>query len=220
MSYPPSYRSSSTAESTQYGSVFSDAPSGYSDHSVATQYTEYTGGDDFNVVYNPPAGTFVLPCEFVGIDNCDVAFNFDRTEEWIEHIITRHLHDRLPSKAVCWYCDDYHFDAKTTAQGDRRMNFQYRMEHIRGHIADGKTANDIRPDFHMLEHLHAHRLISDRRYNDVRQWCELPCGSSATNHIHPPGYVPPERRAQEYHSNKIVVKPERRHRHHKGSKGK
>ncbi|KAI6092686.1 hypothetical protein F4821DRAFT_108843 [Hypoxylon rubiginosum] len=214
MSYP--YNSSNTTENTQYGSVFSATPSGYSDHTVATQYTVAEEDNYNNFVYNPPAGTVILPCEFVGLGSCDQAFEFDRTEEWIEHIITAHLHDRLPSKAICWFCDDFVFDARVTAQGDRRMNFQFRMEHIRGHIADGKTANDIRPDFHMLEHLRAHRLISDRMYNEVRKWCEVPCGNNGTAHIQPPNFIPPERQAQSYHDSKVVDRPERRHRHREG----
>ncbi|KAI1781159.1 hypothetical protein F4818DRAFT_436352 [Hypoxylon cercidicola] len=209
----PSYSSSNATESTQYGSVFSAAPSGYSDYSVATQYTGYAGDDeDYNLVHNPPAGTYLLPCEFVGYGSCDVVFNFDRTEDWIEHIITRHLHDKLPAKTVCWFCDDFPCDAKVTAQGDRRMNFQYRMEHIREHIADGKTANDMRPDYHMIEHLHAHRLITDRAYNQAKGYSEMPCGSSHTTHIYPPNYVPPEREKERYHKDKIVIKEDRRRR--------
>ncbi|KAI1766566.1 hypothetical protein GGR53DRAFT_201074 [Hypoxylon sp. FL1150] len=207
------YGSSSTTESTQYGSVFSDTPSGCSDHSVMTQYTVAEDEGYNHIVYNPPAGIIVLPCEFVGLGSCDETFNYDRTEEWIEHIITQHLREKLPSKAICWYCDDFIFDAKATAQGDRRMNFEYRMRHIRGHIAEGKTANDMRPDLHMLDHLYKHHFISQRRYNEVRAWCELPCGSSGTSHIHPPDFIPPERRTQHYHESKIVIKPERRRRH-------
>ncbi|XXG97024.1 Serine/threonine protein kinase [Hypoxylon texense] len=214
MSYHHGYSSSNTTESTQYGSVFSSTPSGYSDRSVATQYSGYAGGDDEydNLVYNPPAGALILPCELVGLGSCDIAFNYDRAEEWIDHII-RHLRDKLPLKGACWFCDDFLFDAKATAQGDRHMNFQYRMEHIRGHIADGKTANDIRPDYHMIEHLHKNGVISETSYNQAKEWSEMPCKKSGMDHIHRPDFVPPERRAQAYHNSKVVVEPERRRRH-------
>ncbi|KAI0181338.1 hypothetical protein GGR52DRAFT_567568 [Hypoxylon sp. FL1284] len=205
MSYPPSYGSDSTGVSTQC----SGSSGAYSNGTAATQYTDPVYDPNVGNAYHMLPGT-VLPCEFVGLSSCDETFGFDEADMWIEHIVTSHLRNKLPSKGLCWYCDDYQFTAKDTAQGDRRMNFEYRMEHIRQHIADGFTANNIRPDFHMIEHLHSHRLISDTVYNWAKQWTEVPGGSSHMSHIHPPNFVPPERKTKQYHDSKVVVKESRK----------
>ncbi|KAI1397776.1 hypothetical protein F4819DRAFT_63101 [Hypoxylon fuscum] len=220
--WPSNYPYSDTTEYTDCGSTFSSSSS----HSKATQYTRYTHytdpqPDHYNMLANPPAGTFDLPCEFVGIGSCDVTFRYEDTEAWIEHIINQHLRNKLPNKALCWYCDDFWFDAKEQTQGDRRMNFQNRMYHIREHIANGKTANDIRPDFPMLEHLLRHNLISEGRYNEYRRYNEVPCPRSQMSHIYPPGYVPPERQQERERASRVIIdseKEERRRRRHKNGR--
>ncbi len=192
-------------DATQYtnGSPYT----GSSPDTDYTRYTASTNGSFYNMYPNPVAGTVILPCEFVGIGPCDVNFNYDETEAWIEHIIVEHLRDRLPAKAKCWFCDTYEFDVKSSvARNDRRVNFDMRMYHIRDHIIDeGMTANNIRPDFHMLDHLYHHRLITEQRYHEARRWTEVPCPHSQIRHIHPPGYEPPERRRQRENANKVII---------------
>ncbi|KAI0142376.1 hypothetical protein F4776DRAFT_503703 [Hypoxylon sp. NC0597] len=201
MSYSPSARGSQYAASTGY----SYTGSAGTDYTVATQYTQSQGGY-YNMLPNPTPGTFRLPCEFVGLGSCDETFNYDETEAWIEHIIVNHLKDKLPSKAVCWFCDEYPFDAKAPQVRDRRLNFHNRMEHIRDHIvSEGKTANDIRPDFHMLDHLRQHGLIPETTYHQVRRWHEPSLPPENMRHVYRRDYIPPERRVQQEFSNRVLI---------------
>ncbi|KAI0842910.1 hypothetical protein F5Y06DRAFT_76436 [Hypoxylon sp. FL0890] len=213
-----------TARSNQHVTSAGYPESVISDYTVSNQhvasvgypYRELVASDDTATIYegnyslshelpNSLPGTLVLPCEFVGLGSCDVTFNYDETEAWIEHIVTDHLRDKLPNKAVCWFCDTHIFDAKAPEiQNDRLLIFRYRMEHIRKHIAEGKTVHDIRPDFHMLDHLHKHRLISEATYNQARRFHELP-----------------EHTRQQERSNRIVVdnrKEERQRRRNRNTK--
>ncbi|OTB04151.1 hypothetical protein M426DRAFT_164088 [Hypoxylon sp. CI-4A] len=200
------YRSSSTATSSQY----TDSDTTYSDAgSTGTAYTQYTVADYDNSIgvfqnQNSVPGAFVLPCEFVGYASCSVAFNYNETDAWVEHIVADHLQDKLPGKAVCWFCDTYLFDAKASQINDRRMNFHFRMEHIREHILDGMTANDIRPDFYMLEHLNRHNLIPKAVYDYAKQYQEINLPPEHTMHIYRPDFEPPERQRERERSNRVT----------------
>lgn len=118
------------------------------------------------------AGPLLLPCEFAWepYGKCDRYFNPLETDSWIDHVISNHLNDQLPSKALCWFCDDIEFDSKDF--GDRRATFDARMDHIRAHIYDGKTIRDIRPDFHFLEHMRKYNLITSEEAKRVRNYTE------------------------------------------------
>ncbi|KAI1418109.1 hypothetical protein F5Y13DRAFT_35298 [Hypoxylon sp. FL1857] len=212
--------SSSTAGSSQYTSYSSYPGSVSTSYTATTQYTQASdGGGYYNQLPNPAPGAYALPCEFVGLGSCDVTYHYEDTEAWIEHIITDHLQDRLPSKAVCWFCDTYTFDAKSReARNDRRLNFHNRMEHIRQHITDGKTAHDMRPDFHMVDHLYRHRLISQDTYNRVRRWHEPLLSPENTRHVYPPNYIPPERRMQQERSVMAQIDHDKEDRQRKKSK--
>ncbi|KAI1460881.1 hypothetical protein F4805DRAFT_348384 [Annulohypoxylon moriforme] len=195
---------------TGYPTSTSYAASTGSNLTTATEYTHYSQDQEnhYNMYEPPPTGTYLLPCEFVGLGSCDVQFQFEDTETWIEHIITSHLQDKLPQKAVCWFCNEYSFDCKDprVPRSDRRLNFHNRMEHIRGHIADGKTALDMVPDFHMLDHLLKHRLISEIRYNEVRKaYHGLPFPREHLRGIFRPNFVPPERQKQAERSNMVQI---------------
>ncbi|OTA79948.1 hypothetical protein M434DRAFT_17920 [Hypoxylon sp. CO27-5] len=203
----------SSAGSSQYTTDYGSASSYY------TTATEYTNDDYYNVLQGPAPGTLVLPCEFVGLESCDTTFNYDETDAWIEHIIVDHLHDRLPSKVACWFCDAYLFDAKAPQVRDRRLNFHIRMEHIREHIAEGKTANDIRPDFHMIDHLRRYRLISEATYNQVKRWHEVSLRPEHMRHVYPHDYIPPERRTtQQERSNRLAIEFPKEERQRKREK--
>ncbi|KAI0843455.1 hypothetical protein F5Y06DRAFT_4401 [Hypoxylon sp. FL0890] len=211
-----------SSSSSQYtaSTGYSYSGSAGSDYTAASYYTEASDGF-FNQLPNQAPGALTLPCEFVGLGSCDVTFNYDETEAWIEHIITDHLQDRLPSKAVCWYCDTYLFDAKAPEVRDRRLNFHNRMEHIRDHIAEGKTAHDMRPDFHMLDHLRQHRLISEATFNQARRWHESLLRPEHMRHVYRPNYVPPERRRQQERQNMVLIDQSKEERQRKkNSKGR
>ncbi|KAK3345431.1 hypothetical protein B0H65DRAFT_425317 [Neurospora tetraspora] len=117
-----------------------------------------------------------LWCEFCGSLNCGEVFQFGEENLWIDHHL-RHLNHHLPSKLVCWFCNDYDFTVHERANRDeRRQNFVRRMWHIREHIFDNPrlTWQCMRPDFFMAEHLYSLGKIGDEVYEDIRNYTELP----------------------------------------------
>ncbi|KAJ8133554.1 hypothetical protein O1611_g66 [Lasiodiplodia mahajangana] len=121
-----------------------------------------------------------LPCEFVGYSRCDQTFTLDEIDAWVEHIVSGHLRGHLPAKVRCWFCDEFILDAEHA--GGRLLNFQQRMWHIRGHILDGFSVNEMRPDYYFNEHLHCHRLIPEHVYDDIRRWTKIPPSESIISH--------------------------------------
>ncbi|KAI0513205.1 hypothetical protein F5B22DRAFT_279218 [Xylaria bambusicola] len=161
-----SHRGSLSSISSHDSSIFSN-DSGVSASTMTTMMS--TGTDNS---YAPP--TNGLPCEFVGYGRCDLIFALDDVENWIEHIINVHLRNKLPRKVFCWFCDEYTFDYKR-AGGDRRLNFEQRMWHIRDHFMnESRTVHNIRPDHYLNTHLHENSLIGDDQYNSVRRYSEVP----------------------------------------------
>ncbi|KAI2779190.1 hypothetical protein F4815DRAFT_196336 [Daldinia loculata] len=208
---------------SSYGSSYaegtSDTASICSNSTMPTQY----GDDPYNQFHNPGPGMIVLPCELFGF-GCEHTFNFDEVDAWIEHIIADHFRGKLPSKAICWFCDIWHFDSKAPEVGnDRRQNFDNRMWHVREHFAEGKTVEDIRPDFHMLEHLHRHQIISEDTYIKYKRWNDLSCRREEMKHVRSRNFVSPEMEARNRRSQLVVVdlvKDERQRKKVQGQKGK
>ncbi|KAI0852091.1 hypothetical protein F5Y00DRAFT_206687 [Daldinia vernicosa] len=210
---------------SSYGSSYTegtDTASICSDNTMPTQY-----GDPNDGLYNPyPAPdprAMGLPCEFVGF-GCNQTFNFNEVDAWIEHIIADHLLHKLPSKAICWFCDTWRFDSKAPEVGyDRRQNFENRMWHIREHFIEGKTVHDIRPDFHMLEHLHRHKIIAEDTYIECKRWNDLSCRREEMKHVRSRNFVSPEMEARNRRSQQVpvdIVKDERQRKKAQGQKGK
>lgn len=152
----------------------------------------------------PPDSTpNLLPCEFAVYSDCAHTFALDETEQWIEHSIL-HLQDRLPMRCMCWFCDDFLFDAREQLQ-DKRSNFINRMDHIRNHILDDHYAMDqMRPDYYFLKHLKEHGLISERLYQIAWSWNESPAPSIGGIYDH--NFVPPEILMAEENSQAIILK--------------
>ncbi|KAI0472450.1 hypothetical protein F4859DRAFT_105961 [Xylaria cf. heliscus] len=202
----------------------SSAGSQYSGGSSVFSYGSTASTTTLASVSATPTAQFaggILPCEFVGYGGCDHTFQLDDVESWIEHIISVHLEDKLPSKVVCWFCDNWIFDYENV--GDRRQNFENRMWHIRDHILyEGTTAHDMRPDHFFNEHLYKHRLISEYVYNLVRRYTEVPQG----NWILPHNALPPDlenknsRGEREYHNPIEEERKHRKHRHNKPGKSR
>ncbi|KAI1085999.1 hypothetical protein F5B19DRAFT_480743 [Rostrohypoxylon terebratum] len=181
-SYSSSYSSNSTPSTSSVSSK-------YSQYDTAIERDWYK--------FQEPATAYALPCEFYAIGGCGAFFNYADVDAWIEHIVIDHLQDKLPEKADCWFCTTYSFNVKDPrVPGDRQLNFQNRMHHIHSHIGDGKTENDMVPDFHMLDHLLKHNLISEGRYNEVRRWQSLPTPNKHLKGFHKPDFVPPRRTAE------------------------
>lgn len=119
-----------------------------------------------------PEGSFTLWCEFCALKNCNATFRGDDEYAWIEHHI-HHLHNRFPQQVVCWFCDDVPFVSGRTEE--RYDNFVVRMQHIRWHIFDEHlTRSDMRPDFHVIQHLRKHNLIDKETFNHAMGYDELP----------------------------------------------
>ncbi|KAI2634188.1 hypothetical protein GGS26DRAFT_33811 [Hypomontagnella submonticulosa] len=211
---------SSPGGSSRYGgSVFSDASSLYT---TSTQFTTTSASTATHGFYQHAVGTGVLPCEFVGLASCDLTFYLDDTDAWIEHISTEHLQEKLPSKSICWFCDDFVFDSKAREFGnDRSYAFDCRMKHIRGHIVEeGKTTQDMRPDYHMTEHLRRHKLITEEVYQLALKWTELPCPREQLRHVFPPHHVPAERRIQQERSTRVYIDQGKDDRQYRKAKAK
>ncbi|KAI0129859.1 hypothetical protein BJ170DRAFT_290561 [Xylariales sp. AK1849] len=90
----------------------------------------------------------VIPCEFVGLSGCDATFHPNRTDQWVEHVRTSHLDCRVPSKSICWFCDESPFGAdKRWRQDDPRRHFDDRLDHISSHLSESHHAvHAIRPN--------------------------------------------------------------------------
>ncbi|KAI8623952.1 hypothetical protein F5Y19DRAFT_491731 [Xylariaceae sp. FL1651] len=204
-----SFDESHSSSSSSVASMSSDQASKSSrSSSTAPQASPY---DLYHSTCQAPMLTG-LPCEFVGLHDCDLVFGFDDTQRWIDHIITHHLDNRLPSRALCWFCDKKKFDATKTS--DRLKSFVERMKHIRGHIKhEGKTLEQIRPDFYMLEHLYGSKLISDQMYHRAKRYTEVVQG----NWIIPHDAVPRDMQAKEYEPSDPHVEERNFQRHRKKS---
>jgi hypothetical protein len=106
-----------------------------------------------------------LPCEFVGLANCNRKFSPNDTQAWIGHCID-HLKKKYPAKALCWFCDRQ-FPIISSFE-DPKNGYRRRMWHIRGHIInEGKGEDHMRPDYQLLKHLNENGIISDRTYSEV-----------------------------------------------------
>jgi hypothetical protein len=160
--------------SSNFGSDYNSGSSVFSHGSTASSSTAMstsTATGALNTDLHYPAPT--LPCEFVGYGYCDETFDLDDVDSWINHIISQHLDNHLPKKAVCWFCDDYSFDFKDV-NCNRRHNFDNRMYHIREHILEERRMDSkIRPDHHLNDHLRKYGLISDDAYIHARRYDEI-----------------------------------------------
>ncbi|KAI0182440.1 hypothetical protein EV127DRAFT_320028, partial [Xylaria flabelliformis] len=143
-----------------------------------------------------------LPCEFAGYGSCEQTFDLNDVNNWIEHIISVHLQEKLPKVAICWFCDDYVFDYKKV--GDRRVNFENRMHHIYEHILHERlTAHHMRPDHHMNTHLQKYGLVPEHAHRVVRRYADVP----QPNWILPHDGVPPDWEDRDSRGEYVVNSP-------------
>jgi len=106
-----------------------------------------------------------MPCEFALYTGCPKVFcPFTRWEQWIHHEIEVHLDYKLPATCLCWFCDDFKFDAAIQTDGDRWLNFGNRMQHIAEHFREGERGH-IRPDFYFIEHLWSNGMITQEVFD-------------------------------------------------------
>ncbi|POR35695.1 Uncharacterized protein TPAR_04107 [Tolypocladium paradoxum] len=132
----------------------------------------------------PDAPVTWLPCEFRRLSGCGANFALDDVEPWIEHMIAQHLERNFPEKCICWFCDHADFRAASGLQEDKEKAYRRRMHHIAEHFRNGKTALDIRWDFHFLDHVHNQHLIEEHVFQWATRQSELrlPRGMTFANH--------------------------------------
>ncbi|KAK8039228.1 hypothetical protein PG993_007639 [Apiospora rasikravindrae] len=192
-------KSHNTTLSSPPRSTASTAPSVFNDHAT------------IDPPHNP---RYRLPCEYARLGLCNETFGPEETDFWEWHVGTLHLQDRLPPHCICWFCDQ-EFSA-TDHNGDERENFRFRLEHIRDHIIQGRlNAQDMRPDYFLLEHMYRNGLLEKVHYQLECSYTEGPTASGIVEY----NYTPPERRrakeleSRVYHDND---KEERRRRRRQG----
>ncbi|OTB19732.1 hypothetical protein K445DRAFT_18281 [Daldinia sp. EC12] len=127
---------------------------------------------DFGTIYSKINGP-ILPCEMSAL-GCQMVFSRDEIEAWVDHIVVEHLHDRVPKKLGCWFCDLLFDACAAPSGGDRLFNFNIRMAHICDHFMEGKTVHDIRADFHMVAHLSSLGLMPRTHADSLRRWHDNP----------------------------------------------
>ncbi|KAI1754736.1 hypothetical protein F4782DRAFT_457849 [Xylaria castorea] len=198
-------------------SVYSARDSIFS-HSSATSMSTSASAPDIPTAQFAAGGLF---CEFVGYSHCERSFALDDVDRWIEHVISVHLQGFLPKKVICWFCDHGTFDDKDV--GDRRVNFDRRMWHIRDHILyDGLTAHHMRPDHFLNAHLEKHRLIPESAYHHVRRYAEVPQGNWILPHDGVPADWEDRNSRGDYEVNNPLEeqRKSRKHRHKSGKSRK
>ncbi|KAI2642095.1 hypothetical protein GGS21DRAFT_290329 [Xylaria nigripes] len=195
------------------GSRYSDRSSVFSVNSVESAATLVTTPGLGQGQFFPRR----LPCEFWGYSHCDQNFALTEVQAWIEHIITEHLENQLPRRAICWICDDEVFDAK---DGDRRINFYRRMLHIRDHYAEGAITPIIRPDHYFNTHVGDAGLVPQSGYEFVRDYSEAPQASWIIPHDQYPSDMQAQelRRASEYSNPHAEAREYRRQPRESGSR--
>lgn len=114
-----------------------------------------------------PSDSYMLPCEFANLTGCESIFQGDEKDEWMDHV-EGHLRSCLPQKLSCWLCFDFDFDANETSDGNRHLNLELRMRHIRDHIDhDGYSASTARPDPFVIKHLKVHKLVDSQTWHSI-----------------------------------------------------
>ncbi|KAH8888251.1 hypothetical protein GQ53DRAFT_260789 [Thozetella sp. PMI_491] len=114
-----------------------------------------------------------LWCELKVPQNCPATFALDDVEGWIEHHMD-HMHDQFPAACICWFCDHVVFPSQAYPL-EPVSNFRLRMEHIHSHIWDeDRTLTDMRPDFHMLDHLLSIGVLTRQQRRQMSRFNELP----------------------------------------------
>lgn len=124
-----------------------------------------------------------VPCEFAAYADCQRTFPVRDVDALVEHVGADHLGGVFPPRTVCWFCDGAKFEADEASrrrpqqpqqppQHNSRAAYHRRMLHIAGHFLDG-TADAMRPDFDMLDHLRDHGLIDTALFQHATRYSEL-----------------------------------------------
>ena len=115
-----------------------------------------------------------LPCEFRRYGKCSAAFRFADVNSWIDHILSGHLHYRLPTVTACWFCDAAIFRSASTREDDKMSSYRQRMLHIADHFFQGMSAAEVRPDYNMVKHMRQSGLMDESTFRRATKRDELP----------------------------------------------
>jgi hypothetical protein len=227
-SYPPSLKGSlSSASTTSSKTRYSDSDTSSrrsATVTVASTVTQLQGHPqptlDQLIAALPYDYGYDLPCEF-GFIGCNLRFHPEHSEAWIDHTIS-HFSPGIspPLKSICIFCDT-EFDC-TASPLDARSIWRDRMLHISSHFEARVPSNYPRPDFFVIEHMHANGLISLADYTEAREYTERP---------HCDGLVPrdfqtedmkrkKEKELQGVHDLDKEERTRRKETRHKGPRGK
>ncbi|KAK1750037.1 hypothetical protein QBC47DRAFT_129026 [Echria macrotheca] len=146
----------------------------YSVSSAPSRRPRRPAFDEQFAVAAPPPPPPRLWCEFRDLQSCP--FESDDFDEWVLHHYSGHLGSRLPTRSICWFCD-YPFDVEAPASAaQRRHIFDRRMQHVASHIYDdeGLGIERMRPDFHMIQHIHRLGQLDAATYAKAMDYSELP----------------------------------------------
>jgi len=175
-----SSRSRTYQPSTVFSHHSSRRPSSYA--SRGTERTEVDRNEippqefgAYYVVYQPTADSAEFACEFDKYTECTATFALGDELRWIEHTASHFDSIGLPMVCLCWYCDEWEFNAETVG-GDKWMNFRNRMLHISEHLAenDGRDVCPRRLDAWIVDHLWEKRAISRNVYTRETSRHEMP----------------------------------------------
>lgn len=128
---------------------------------------------------------YELPCEF-GFINCRDIFHPSQWEHWIHHTLSHFSNVSAPPGTICIYCD-IRFNANE--QVDAAETWRQRQEHIQQHLVDGASPDSARPDFALLKHMHANKLMTLADYKYLTKYNERPKCSGLV----PDNWEPPEK---------------------------
>ncbi|KAF7543200.1 hypothetical protein G7Z17_g10924 [Cylindrodendrum hubeiense] len=180
----PWSNSSWSNSTSSYPSVFSDAQTASSRSTMPPSQGPPRHRQHRPV---PGPGPSNLICEFIGYDLCDARFDIDDEQGWIEHMAQAHLGNNFPAQCMCWFCDAQ-FIAQSNSDADCWASYEARMHHIAGHFrTQGLRADQMRPDYYFLDHIHRQRLISEDQFTQAASFHELP----QIPNLYPEGWRPP-----------------------------
>ena len=150
----------------------------------------------YSVPYRPsvpptraPTVASPLVCEFIGFGQCNATFDWDEEANWIAHIANDHLGGIFPSVSVCWFCNHEPWEAASQSQSESQACYRKRMHHIAKHFRNGKSWEDMRPDFYFVDHAYQYGLIDEEMFQRARQYHEVP----QIPNLYPAGWRPGQR---------------------------
>ncbi|KAF7550499.1 hypothetical protein G7Z17_g5687 [Cylindrodendrum hubeiense] len=167
----PLSNSSWANPASSYTSVFSDTQAVSSRSTIPPSQ-----GPPLHRQHGPVLGPGLsnLICEFIRYDLCDVRFDIDDEQGWIEHMAQAHLGNTLPVQCRCWFCDAEYI-AQSNSDADCWASYEARMHHIAGHFrTQDLRAGQMRPDYLFLDHIHRQRQIREGRFVQPLAFYDLP----------------------------------------------